>query len=318
MGIINTGPELVARKDKSTCSIGCARRGRLDEEAFPAFEKFLSACQDYAKFSGCRFSLASFEGIECSSADALPIVSEVRSRDTGALLGAKLRAAPMVTSFANMLKMGDLELQDDLVRALEIVTQESVRNAMIAKCKALEIFPPLQQVAGVLETDCDWEDISAPLTSIAWRLYNDECQRVVDSVDGVNPTLRRAKTASFLVEFADELGCDLPQMPQRKIQMLQEFENVAMAWTSGLRNYDNSSKEFLGCFFQDAGDMANAMHRYIDSRLLYGDDSNCQVDARSKTAHLVTKHRDLIRASTAFVALAGATGLASLRLLQRT
>jgi hypothetical protein len=271
----------------------------LDEEAFPAFATFLAASQDYAKLTGCRFSLASFEGIEFPETAALPVVSEARARDTGALLGAKLRALPVVNSTREKLQMESPELEKELAQAFEVVMQESTRNAMIARCKELELFPPSPAPSDVEDTDCSWDDVCAPLASIAQRLYNDEVRRLRESVGGVNPLQRRAKTASYIVEFADEVGIKLPEkMPEDYLEMLRKFEDtIATLRKSQAPSPEAPREELVGSFFQDAGDLASGIHSFIDSWTLSGAASDAQATAQYQFSDTDGDVIELTRAS---------------------
>merc|ERR1719443_365382 len=79
----------------------------LDESCFPGFAPFIAACQEYAKHSGCRFSIKAFEGIELATNTRVPIVNDKRSRDAGPLLLAKLKAMPSICSFMERLRNGE-------------------------------------------------------------------------------------------------------------------------------------------------------------------------------------------------------------------
>jgi len=203
----------------------------LDESCYPSFAPLIQACQEYANFSGCRFSIKAFEGIDCESNARLPVVNDMRSLDEGPLLSAKLRAVSIVRSFTERLRNGDSELVEDLTRAFDLAIQESARNSMIASCKAADIFPPSPIPSGVADDDCSWDEVGlASAWVIAQRLYNDEAQRLTDIVDGRNLTLVRAKTASFIVEFAEEIGVGLPRMPPERMDMLEQFQREIAMW----------------------------------------------------------------------------------------
>lgn len=200
----------------------------LDEKLFPHFKAFIHACQTYASLSGCRFSISAFDGIQCDSGTCLPVVSDIRAKDDGPLLAAKLRAVRHVKDFANRLKNGEPYLLEDLTRAFHLVMKETARNSMIAYCKAEDFFPPLPAPSSVDDKDCSWDEVglaSAPV--IAQRLYNDEVHRANDA-----EALVLAKTASFVVEFADEVGVELPTLPPERTNMLQQFQQDLASWTS--------------------------------------------------------------------------------------
>lgn len=200
----------------------------LDANLFPSFEKLILACQTYASLSGCRFSISAFDGIDCDAATRVPVVDQDRSKDEGPLLSAKLRAVRSVKDFAKRLKSGEPELLQDLTRAFHLVMKETARNSMIAYCKAEDFFPPLPAPSSVDDQDCSWDEVglaSAPV--IAQRLYNDEVLRLGDA-----GALVRAKTASFVVEFADEVGVELPNLPSERTNMLQQFQQDLASWAA--------------------------------------------------------------------------------------
>lgn len=199
----------------------------LEESCYPSFAHLIRDCQTYASLSGCRFSIAAFDGIDCDK-NRVPVVSDKRSQDAGPLLSAKLRAAPTVREFKKRLRKGDERLATDLTRAFHSVMKETARNSMIAHCKAEDFFPPLPAPRGVDDEDCNWDEVglaSAPV--IAQRLYNDEARRLLEP-----QALVYAKTSSFIVEFADEIGVALPKLPAERTNMLQQFQKDLASWTS--------------------------------------------------------------------------------------
>lgn len=207
----------------------------LDEKSFPSFAPLLSACQEYARFSGCRFSLKAFEGIEHQRGACVPIVNDTRAGDAGPLLAAKLCAAIHVRSYAELLKSGEADLLQDSKRAHDIAIKESARNSMIAICKAADFFPPSPSPEGVDDEDHSWDEVglaSAPV--IAQRLYNDEVHRQQGLAEGGAgcSALIQAKTASFLVDFADEVGAELPQTAMLRTEMLEQFHCDVQGWAA--------------------------------------------------------------------------------------
>lgn len=206
------------------------RGQKLDEGSFRHFRPLLAACQDYAVTSGCRFRSEDFDGIpeyeaspsSCGSAEPL---GAKRSRDSGPLLAAKLRAAPVVREFSARLRNGeDNALNEELERAHRVVMAESVRNAIAGMLKALDLFPPVPPPAGISEDDCAYEDCSAPLPVIGQRLYNDEVRRLTDATDDRPGRLEwRAASASFIVDFAEGVGVPLPPIPETQREMLREL-----------------------------------------------------------------------------------------------
>ena len=174
----------------------------LDALAFPRFEPLLLACQDYAVLSGCRFRLLAFggrggaEGYGSGGADPT-----AQQRWAAAIASAEYS----VHDFAARVRSGDGPLLEEIERASRIVMAESVRNAMVAMLRKLDMWPPPVPPMGVEDTDCSYQDTSAALEVIAQRCYNDEARRQCsESLAGVTHR-RRAATASFLVDFAHEV-----------------------------------------------------------------------------------------------------------------
>jgi len=235
----------------------------LDETYFPSFAPLVSASQEYAKLSGCRFMIKAFRGIECRPDNCIPIVSEDRAGDAGPLLSAKLHAASQVYKFADLLQNGDAELHDDLHRAFDLVIKESARNSMIASCKAADFFPPPCLDNGVDSEDCSWDAVSSTSVAvIAQRLYNDESRRLQNTVDGRNLELVRAKTASFIVDFAAEVGVVLPQSACNHLDMVQQFEHdlkVCMAKSTQRPQQSSKVEDPLCALLHEAGDLASKM-----------------------------------------------------------
>lgn len=94
------------------------------------------------------------------------------------------------------------------------------------------MFPPAPALVAVNidEDDCSWEDVSAPLPIIAQRLYNDEVRRLLDLSGSTSRLKRRALTASFIGEFAEETGAVVnPTMPETYASMLRDFSVLAVA-----------------------------------------------------------------------------------------
>jgi hypothetical protein len=215
----------------------------LDETAFLHFAPLLVASQHYAKLSGCRFRSASFDGIPHDSdpphTNEPTVVGAARYHDSGPRLAAKIKAAPAVNDFKVRLRAGDPGLTNELEHAHSIVMGESVRNAMISTFKALDIYPPAEVATHVEHSDCNYEDLSAPLPVIAQRLYNDQARRVRDSIGEQSRVSRQAKTAAFLVDFASESDVKLPPMPQMQQDVLREFAQRTKAWGRG--------RQAIGC-----------------------------------------------------------------------
>jgi len=209
----------------------------LEESCFQQFAPLVAASRDYAQYSGCRFRSNSFDGVPIvTGIDAVPgkrignlgkpvVVGSVRSRDSGPLLAAKLRAAPAVCGFTKRLQAGEPRLLKELERAFTAVMEESVRNAMVSAFQRLDMWPPRPPPAGVCMEDCSYVDVSVPLAVVAQRAYNDELRRARDAseVGGISSDIRRAMTAAFLVDFAHEAGLQLPPMPEAQQARFHDF-----------------------------------------------------------------------------------------------
>lgn len=190
---------------------------RLDEQQFPHFAPLLRECQDYAVCSGCRFRASSFDGyadIGSSSSNA------PRRRCSEARGKAKVVAAASASSFAK--RLGDKEpgLIEEVERAYRTVMAESVRNAMIGMFQELEMFPPSPRPREIDDTDCTYQDVTAPLPVVSQRLYNDEVRRVEDASRLI---YKRATTSAFLVDFAEYAKVSFPPIPETYHFMLQEI-----------------------------------------------------------------------------------------------
>jgi len=208
-------------------------QGCFFTSAFRHFEPLLKASQDYARHTGCRFLGSHFRSvldIAGSSAEA-----EVWDAEPSSFREAVLSATPAVREFAGFLRDGDPALLEEVQNAYRYVMVESVRNAMVATLQRLEMWPPPSSPV-VDEEDCSYEDVSAPLPEIAQRLYNDELrrQRDVVGVAGLCLLRQRATTASFLIDFSQEVGLALPEVPETLTMMLREFMARVAEWEPAL------------------------------------------------------------------------------------
>lgn len=236
----------------------------FDHDMFHHFSPLLHACGPYAQRSGFRFLSRSFndlDGLRTRIAASPAQADDARAAEA-ATLAAVVQAEPAVRVFSERVLAQEPELVEELDRAFRVVMLESVRNAMISTCRALEVFaPPGPAPHSVEPTDCAFEDTSVSLEVIAQRLFNDEMRRragIPGGMDAVAPPpaahggaaeeeggegavasmrlgsrlLRRARTASFLVDFAREAGAPLPKMPEAYEAMLEEFASRAAEWAA--------------------------------------------------------------------------------------
>jgi hypothetical protein len=198
---------------------GCTE-GSLDTQSFPAYARLLEACQEYADISGCRFPKGCLQQFEAPA-------PEEKSAQPSKMQVATTKAAPVVKEFKDRLLRQEKELIESLEAAHRRVMSESVRNGVVATCRELELWPPEPAPKGIAEDDCAFEDMSEVLPVIAQRVYNDEMRRNKEEV--LQFLSRRAVTASFIVDFATEVGVDLP-LSETHRQMLQEFMDRVDDW----------------------------------------------------------------------------------------
>lgn len=156
-------------------------------------------------------------------------------------LAAKLRARFAVCHFAQRLQEKEPGLVKDTERAFQVVMAESVRNAMIAAFRKLELWPPPPASSPASPRVCEADancgdddnygddlqqyDLAAPIPEIANRVWRDEERRLqmVDHNGSVNYPLRRAVTASYVVDFAHGVGFLLPPAPEKLLTLLARF-----------------------------------------------------------------------------------------------
>merc|ERR1719410_2049459 len=99
---------------------------------------------------------------------------------------------------------------------------------MMGMFQTLDMFPPQPSPEDIDSEDCAYEDVSAPLPVVAQRLYNDQARRKSDALGGPGRLDKRALTAAFITEFAEEVGVTLPTIPETQRSMLQDLsERIA-------------------------------------------------------------------------------------------
>lgn len=200
---------------------------RLDEDAFPAFSELLAVSQDYASFSGCRFHRDNFRGILEFSPTALVAAAAEQNCASEPFSAAKFRAAPVMLRFAQRLEHGDVTLAEELEKAFQIVTAESLHNSMCATFKELQLWPPSPPPARISDDDCAYLDLSASIPVIAQRAYNEKVQRLYDVVGSIERKRRLAETASFLLDFSQEVSSVAPKASLEDQQLLARFTEAA-------------------------------------------------------------------------------------------
>eukprot|EP00440_Ansanella_granifera_P019458 gb/GFBE01021137.1/.p1 GENE.gb/GFBE01021137.1/~~gb/GFBE01021137.1/.p1 ORF type:complete len:274 (+),score=53.66 gb/GFBE01021137.1/:1-822(+) len=198
---------------------------KLDSEAFAPFREFLEACQDYAELSGCRFLMRDFR-------------DEAMGRQSSAMQAAAQKAADVVKTFSQRLLSEEEALRDCVERAHRFVMTESVRAGIVATCREVGLWPPAPRPTDVAEDDCAYQDTTSPLPVIAQRAYNDEACRQRDQL--LQPLVRRATTASFIVDFATEVGFPPPKLNDQHHEMLEEFMSRVEEWMAGRASGHNA------------------------------------------------------------------------------
>lgn len=214
--------------------------GELDRESFQQFAPLLSGSELYACQRRFRFHGSDFADVDVEIARSDSLLDKGRALEEDVEASAKLLAAPVVADFSKRLNLAALEasqgqpsveqqaLLDELEQASRIVIRESARKIMVSACIGLSLFPPLEKPAEVEDVeDCFYEDVSFPLPVIAQRLYNDNERR---SRREMLPCLRRAQTASYILDFAEEVGVKTPEMPESYRAMLAEFQTRISEW----------------------------------------------------------------------------------------
>lgn len=131
------------------------------------------------------------------------------------------KAASTVEEFTKRVQAGEKDLHNCVERAYHFVMAESVRAGIIATCREVGLWPPNPTPASVPADDCCFQDTTSPLPIIAQRAFNDETQRTREEL--LKPLVRRATTASFLVDFITEAGLPAPTLSEQHHEMLQEF-----------------------------------------------------------------------------------------------
>jgi len=204
--------------------------GDLCECTFPHFTPLLIAAREYARLSGCRFLGRDFQ-MELAGMSASQQTVFTASRE------ARDAAAPLVKEFTARLKHGDAALEDELRRAFSLIMAESVRSTMVGKCNELNMWPPAAEPV-LRENDCDYVDMTASFPVIAQRLFNDEQQRKYRrSQSALNQ--KKALMASFLTDFASEVGFKAPDMPAEYVEMMSEFTKRADEWEENRAPLEN-------------------------------------------------------------------------------
>lgn len=181
----------------------------LDAAAFRHFSPLLAACQEYALDSGCRFRRDAFSSFPEE---------------------ARLPLQAIVSEYGTRLLDGEEGLVGELESAFRLVTIESIRSAMLMSMRELNMSPPSPRPENVEDDDCRYDDIDAELPVIAQRLYNDEVRRLLDPDGAMTYLHRRALTASFLMDFAHEVGARIPLVDDTLQPTLQGFFSRVFEW----------------------------------------------------------------------------------------
>lgn len=155
-------------------------------------------------------------------------------------LAAKLHALPSVREFARRVRASEPELIQELDTAFALLMSESVRNAMVATCRKMDLWPPptssLRSGGGTVDMGASrWAD-ALPLPLLAQRLYEEEAARHAADEGGAGAeeqgaaAARAARTAAFLVDFAAENVVWKPEMADAQARRLSDFIAHAAEW----------------------------------------------------------------------------------------
>lgn len=193
----------------------------------------------------------------------VPVVGPRRSRDSGLLLAAKLRAAPSVRAFTARVFNCEAELMADLGVAFQLLMSESVRSAMIASCRNADLWPPPQTASTPQRRNVDkeprdptdscscsdgeddavepdvylpgspWEG-HEPLPVTAQRLFEEEAARAAGDAaspdDAGAAAARAARTAAFLADFAHQSGAPTPPPCEEMQWRIGDFVAHVAEW----------------------------------------------------------------------------------------
>jgi len=217
---------------------------RMDLDAFPAFRPLLDACGTYAAITGGRFTMADFQ--DCAEV-------QTPSADRAQRYSAAAACKEIVLSFARAVKEQESpEVVLESRQAYRLVMAESVRNGMKATFCHLQLWPPapdLLEGSPVEDGDCAFEDMSCTLPAIAQKCFNEDARRTSNPLfAGLR---RRDVTASFIVDFAADVGLQPATMPETQKIMLSDFANRVEEWTKGQAS--QSSKAARSAFLRGLG-----------------------------------------------------------------
>eukprot|EP00405_Crypthecodinium_cohnii_P017838 CAMPEP_0206459402 /NCGR_PEP_ID=MMETSP0324_2-20121206/24152_1 /ASSEMBLY_ACC=CAM_ASM_000836 /TAXON_ID=2866 /ORGANISM="Crypthecodinium cohnii, Strain Seligo" /LENGTH=309 /DNA_ID=CAMNT_0053930941 /DNA_START=80 /DNA_END=1009 /DNA_ORIENTATION=+ len=231
----------------------------LEDFTFRHFAPLLRACQGYAKLSGCRFRSSSFDPAKISTeSDA------TKSR-------VKRESAATVEEYQRRLRQGDKLLLEEVDRAFRIVMQESVRNAMMGLFQTLDMFPPSPPPPGIDDDDCCYEDVEAPLPVVSQRLYNDQARRLGSDCGGPGFLQQRAKTAAFIVDFAEESEVKLPPIPETQQSMLREISTRVQEELKQRGESEARQKDIRSIFLRGLGGGATAESLRMEAEKFWGE-----------------------------------------------
>eukprot|EP00929_Paragymnodinium_shiwhaense_P009593 TRINITY_DN113805_c0_g1_i1.p1 TRINITY_DN113805_c0_g1~~TRINITY_DN113805_c0_g1_i1.p1 ORF type:complete len:706 (-),score=201.11 TRINITY_DN113805_c0_g1_i1:229-2346(-) len=217
------------------------RQKQLDEESFPLFRELLVASQDYAELSGCRFRGDCFD---LAQRDDACFAEELARRVVApdAEKAAIMKARPVVQKYMELLRADDEGLHAELERARQFVFRETLRVSIKVTCQRLELWPPRPAPESVDENDFSYEDLSEPLDIIAQRAFNYD-DKMEKGDDGLCFIHRRTMTASYLVDFASEIGLgnESSKMGDTFKGMLADLNLRTLEWEECLDKQRQSS-----------------------------------------------------------------------------
>lgn len=185
----------------------------MDTTPFPAFARLLTACEQFAEFSGGRYTWELMSDFR----------AEKPEEDN-----ARKSAMPVVLEYIERLKLagaGHAELVKEFRVADKMVMQEAVFTSMVSTCRSVDLWP---SEAPVASDDITYQDLAEPLEHVAQRLYN--YVQLRNQMDEEAPHWRKMFAASFVVEFGRAHGL-APSEPDASAQkMLMDFLSCVKDW----------------------------------------------------------------------------------------
>jgi hypothetical protein len=184
-----------------------------------AWQPLLIACDDYARLSGWRFTLAEFMRMDGEAQRPELHAARIRAMPTA------LEYADRVTRLvSSQVPPEQSPLLGEFCACQRLVASEAIYRTMLSTVTALGLTR--EAVAAQKSDDdgesCAYQDLSVPLEEIARRLHR---------YDSTHAELREARktrlhAASFIVEFGLEHGLPELKDPTSEAQLTEFLERV--------------------------------------------------------------------------------------------